>query len=42
MTIVLPVKGCRKHSMSNWTSHVSLKYAGSAEFVFVVDNQVSN
>ena len=40
VTVILPVKGCRKHSLSNWTSHVRLRYAGPIEFLFVVDSQV--
>ncbi len=40
VTVILPVKGCRKHSVSNWASHVRLRYAGPVEFLFVVDSQV--
>ncbi|CAL5219139.1 g915 [Coccomyxa viridis] len=39
VTVILPVKGCRKHSVSNWASHVRLRYAGPVEFLFVVDSQ---
>ena len=42
VTVILPVKGCRRHSISNWRSHVNLKYPGSIEFLFVVDSQVSD
>ena len=42
VTVILPVKGCRRHSISNWRSHISLKYSGSIEFLFVVDSQVSD
>ncbi len=40
VSVILPVKGCRKHSVSNWASHVRLRYAGPVEFLFVVDSQV--
>ncbi|CAK0746217.1 hypothetical protein CVIRNUC_001675 [Coccomyxa viridis] len=39
VTVILPVKGCKRHSISNWRSHVNLKYSGSVEFLFVVDSQ---
>ena len=42
VSVVLPVKGCRKHSVSNWASHICLRYAGPVEFLFVVDSQVSH
>ncbi len=42
VTVILPVKGCKRHSISNWRSHVNLKYSGSVEFLFVVDSQVSD
>ena len=41
VTVILPVKGHRKHSHSNWSSHVRLRYAGPVEFLFVVDSRVS-
>ncbi len=40
VTVILPVKGYRRHSLLNWASHVSLAYSGPIEFVFVVDSQV--
>ena len=42
VTVILPVKGRRRHSIANWRSHVNLKYPGSIEFLFVVDSQVSD
>ena len=40
VSVILPVKGCRKHCVSNWASHIRLRYAGPTEFLFVVDSQV--
>jgi hypothetical protein len=38
--VVLPVKGCRKHSLANWQSQLAMQYAGPLEFLFVVDSKV--
>lgn len=40
ITIVLPVKGCRKHSLQNWQSQLQARYSGPVEYLFVVDSQV--
>ncbi|GAX79525.1 hypothetical protein CEUSTIGMA_g6966.t1 [Chlamydomonas eustigma] len=40
VSVVLPVKGCRPHSLSNWISQLSTNYpAGQLEFIFVVDTE---
>ncbi|BDA40970.1 hypothetical protein COCOBI_01-6250 [Coccomyxa sp. Obi] len=39
ISIVLPVKGCRKHSLQNWKSQLHSKYSGPIEYLFVVDSQ---
>ncbi len=41
ISIVLPVKGFRKHSLQNWNSQLHSKYSGPVEYLFVVDSQVS-
>ncbi|KAI3425799.1 hypothetical protein D9Q98_007774 [Chlorella vulgaris] len=39
VTVVLPVRGCRSHSMDNWRSVLHLNYGGSLEFVFVLEDK---
>ncbi|EFJ40451.1 hypothetical protein VOLCADRAFT_119967 [Volvox carteri f. nagariensis] len=38
-SVVMPVKGCRPHSLDNWESHLGLMYDGPLEFVFVVESE---
>ncbi|GIL68483.1 hypothetical protein Vafri_21752 [Volvox africanus] len=37
--LVMPVKGCRPHSLDNWTSLLDLQYGADLEFVFVVESR---
>ncbi|GIM01680.1 hypothetical protein Vretimale_6482 [Volvox reticuliferus] len=36
---VMPVKGCRPHSLNNWKSLLDLQYGADLEFVFVVESR---
>ncbi|GFR40244.1 hypothetical protein Agub_g814 [Astrephomene gubernaculifera] len=36
--VVMPVKGCRPHSLDNWGSHLGVTYGGPVEFLFVVES----
>lgn len=36
VAVVLPVKGCRTHSLANWSSQVSMQYGGRSSCIFVV------
>lgn len=38
ITVVMPVKGCRAHSASNWRSHLNLQYDGPRQLLFVVES----
>ena len=40
VSVVLPVKGYRKHSLQNWHSQLQSNYSGPKEYLFVVDSQV--
>ncbi|GLI66855.1 hypothetical protein VaNZ11_010841 [Volvox africanus] len=37
--VVMPVKGCRPHSVDNWTSLLNLQYGADLEFVLVVESR---
>ncbi|MEW5308163.1 MAG: hypothetical protein WDW38_000141 [Sanguina aurantia] len=39
VTVVLPVKGCRSHSLENWMSHVAMDYDGPREYLFVLESE---
>lgn len=39
VSVVMPVKGCRPHSVANWTSQIQTDYAGPLEFLFVVEHE---
>lgn len=39
VTVVLPVRGCRSHSVANWRSMLNLDYDGGLEFVFVLEDK---
>lgn len=39
VSVVMPVKGCRPHSVSNWLSQVNMQYSGPLEFLFVVESE---
>lgn len=39
ISVVMPVKGCRTYCLSNWSSHVNVKYGGPIEFLFVVESE---
>eukprot|EP00873_Tetraselmis_striata_P017485 jgi/Tetstr1/437749/TSEL_026403.t1 len=39
VSVVMPVKGCRPHSVSNWMSQVNMQYNGPLEFLFVVESE---
>lgn len=38
LTVILPVRGTRKHSKAALLSHLGLRYGGRISFLFVVDN----
>lgn len=38
MSVILPVKGIRQHSISNWLAQMASKYKGGLEYVFVVES----
>ncbi|GMH45669.1 hypothetical protein BSKO_13632 [Bryopsis sp. KO-2023] len=38
VSIVLPVKGVRQHSVENWKTQLALNYEGNLEFIFVVES----
>lgn len=40
VSVILPVKGCRKHSLKNWQSQLAMLYEGPIEFLFIVDDKV--
>lgn len=39
VTVVLPTKGVRTHSLQNWQSFLDLKYNGDVEFLFIVESE---
>ena len=39
VSVVLPVKGTRPHSLSNWRSQLASRYPGPLQFVFVVESE---
>jgi hypothetical protein len=39
VSLVLPTRGCRPHSVPNWRAVLSLDYAGPLEFVFVLEDE---
>ena len=41
VSVILPVKGCRKHSLKNWQSQLAMLYEGPIEFLFIVDDKVT-
>lgn len=38
VTVVLPVRGCRLHSTSNWKSILEQEYNGQVEYIFVMES----
>jgi hypothetical protein len=38
VTVVLPVRGCRLHSISNWKSILEQDYDGQVEYIFVMES----
>lgn len=38
VSVILPVKGIRQHSISNWLAQLTSKYNGDLEYVFVVES----
>mmetsp|Transcript_19855 Transcript_19855/g.55228 ORF Transcript_19855/g.55228 Transcript_19855/m.55228 type:complete len:405 (+) Transcript_19855:295-1509(+) len=39
VAVIMPVKGCKEHSVSNWLSQISMQYNGPTEFIFVVESE---
>jgi hypothetical protein len=39
VTVVLPVRGCRSHSVANWEAILNLDYGGALDFVFVLQDK---
>lgn len=39
VTVVLPVRGCRSHSLDNWRSMLALEYGGPLEYTFVLEDK---
>jgi len=38
VTVVLPIQGYRSHSLLNWQSQLSMRYAGPVEYIFVTQS----
>lgn len=39
VSVVLPVKGVRAHSLENWQTHLGVSYPGKLEYIFVVESE---
>lgn len=39
ISVILPVKGVRQHSTSNWIAQMDSRYKGDLEFIFVVESE---
>mmetsp|Transcript_8504 Transcript_8504/g.31420 ORF Transcript_8504/g.31420 Transcript_8504/m.31420 type:complete len:489 (+) Transcript_8504:136-1602(+) len=39
VTVLMPVKGVKSHSVDNWRTQVATTYPGHVEFVFIVESQ---